>query len=39
MKTAANLLMFAISSWALVAFMGLIAKAYYLLFMFGWGSI
>lgn len=36
MKAAANLLMFAISSWALVAILGVIAKAYWLLFTYGW---
>lgn len=39
MKTVANLVMFAISSWALVGFMGFAAKAYYLLFMAGWGLL
>ena len=39
MKPIANLVMFAISSWLLVGFMGFVAKAYYLLFMAGWGLL
>jgi hypothetical protein len=39
MKTAANLLMLAISSWAVIAILGVIAKAYWLLFTFGWGLL
>lgn len=39
MKTLANLLMLLGTSVLMIAVMGFVAKAYYLLFMLGWGVL